>query len=308
MPDLTMLNPDHDPMPQMLALVTGPAGSGRTTALKAFEDIGFEAIDNMPASLVPRLVSAPLPRPLALAIDARNRDFSAQAVIDLLRDLSARPELAVDLVYLDCPAATLIRRFSETRRSHPLRPDAPVTDGIAMELQLLAPLRARADVLINTDTMTPHDLRAHVARLFSRFSDGATMQVEVSSFSFKRGLPEGADMVFDCRFLRNPHWDAALRPQDGRSEQIRAYVSADPAFAAFYAQVLALVESLLPAFAAEGKAHLSIAFGCTGGRHRSVVLTEKLAEALAQTEWRVSKHHRELGRLVASTREHGHAE
>lgn len=293
--------------PQKLALITGPAGSGRTTALKAFEDIGFEAIDNMPASLVPRLVSAPLPRPLALAIDARNRDFSAHATLDLLRDLASRPELAVDLVYLDCPAATLIRRFSETRRSHPLRPDAPVTDGIALELQLLAPLRARADVLIDTTTMTPHDLRAHIARLFSPSCGAPGLQVQVTSFSYKRGLPEGADMVFDCRFLRNPHWDATLRPQDGRSAQIAAYVSADPAFDLFYTQVRALVESLLPSFASEGKTHLSIAFGCTGGRHRSVVMAEKLTQALAQTEWRVSKRHRELERVAATALEPEHA-
>jgi RNase adapter protein RapZ len=307
MPDPSLPMPAPTPAPQVLALVTGPAGSGRTTALKAFEDIGFEAIDNMPASLVPRLVSAPLPRPLALAIDARNRDFSAQTILELLHDLGARPELAVDLVYLDCPTATLIRRFSETRRSHPLRPDAPVTDGIALELQLLAPLRARADVLVDTSAMSPHDLRAEIARLFSSHGTAAGMQVQVTSFSYKRGLPEGADMVFDCRFLRNPHWDAALRPHDGRSPQIAAYVSADPSFDPFYERVRALVESLLPAFAAEGKNHLSIAFGCTGGRHRSVVMTEKLAQALAQTEWRVSKHHRELARVTVAALEQGHA-
>lgn len=299
--------PGTSDRPQKLALVTGPAGSGRTTALKAFEDIGFEAIDNMPASLVPRLVSAPLPRPLALAIDARNRDFSAQATLDLLRDLTARPELEVELVYLDCPAATLIRRFSETRRSHPLRPDAPVIDGITLELRLLAPLRDRADVLIDTAAMTPHDLRAQIARLFAPSCSAAAMQVEVTSFSYKRGLPEGSDMVFDCRFLRNPHWDAALRPQDGRSGQIASYVTADPAFDPFFAQVRALVESLLPSFATEGKTHLSIAFGCTGGRHRSVVMTEKLFEALAQTDWRVSKRHRELERVAATALEPEHA-
>jgi RNase adapter protein RapZ len=292
-------NPPITTAPQTLVLVTGPAGSGRTTALKAFEDVGFEAIDNMPVSLVPRLVTAPLPRPLALAIDARNRDFDAQVILDLLADLVARPDLDVELVFLDCPSATLIRRFSETRRSHPLRPDAPVTEGIALELQLLAPLRARADVLIDTSAMTPHDLRAHVGTLFSPLCQDAGLQVQVTSFSYKRGLPEGADMVFDCRFLRNPHWDSSLRPFDGRDDRIAAYVMADPAFAAFYAQVHAMIEALLPAFAAEGKRHLSIAFGCTGGRHRSVVIAEKLMQALAQTEWRVSKQHRELARLAA---------
>ncbi len=293
--------------PVKLALITGPAGSGRTTALKSFEDIGFEAIDNMPASLVRRLVSAPLPRPLALAIDARNRDFSAQATLDLVDDLSALPDLSVELVYLDCPATTLVRRFSETRRSHPVLPDAPIADGIALELQLLAPLRARADVLIDTSSMTPHDLRAEIARLFAPREQGQRMRVQVTSFSYKRGLPDGSDMVFDCRFLRNPHWDAALRAHDGRNAQIAAYVGTDPAFDPFFKQVRALVECLLPAFAAEGKSHLSIAFGCTGGRHRSVVMTEKLAQALAQTQWPVSKRHRELERVAAAALEPEHA-
>jgi UPF0042 nucleotide-binding protein len=260
------------------------------------EDIGFEAIDNMPASLVPRLVADPLTRPLAISIDARNRDFSALSVLALVRQCASLPALQVDLVYLDCAPDHLIRRFSETRRRHPLLPDAPVSDGIAMERALLEPLRPQADILIDTTEMTPHDLRAAVQHRFAPQGQSAQMHVQVQSFSFKRGLPEGADMVLDCRFLRNPHWDIALRPKDGRSPDVAAYVAQDPAFAPFFTRVHALVESLLPSFAQEGKAHLSIAFGCTGGRHRSVALAEKLAQALATGLWRVSKRHRELER------------
>jgi UPF0042 nucleotide-binding protein len=233
-----------------------------------------------------------------VSIDARNRDFSAQPMRALVDECAALPGLDVDLLYLDCDPAALIRRFSETRRRHPLLPDAPVRDGIALETDLLAALRARADILIDTSDMTPHDLRADIQRRFATVAPAQMLSVQVVSFSFKRGLPEGADMVFDCRFLRNPHWDDDLRPLDGRNAHVADYVEQDPAFALFFSQVQALVESLLPAYALEGKAHLSIAFGCTGGRHRSVATAEKLADALASGPWRVSKRHRELDRLA----------
>jgi RNase adapter protein RapZ len=297
------------PAPMTLVLVTGPAGSGRTTALKAFEDLGFEAIDNMPATLVPRLVSAPLTRPLALALDARNRDFSPAALLDLVQELAALPGLAVELLYLSCSADVLIRRFSETRRRHPLHPDAPLDVGVAQELALLAPLHARSDRLIDTFNMTPHDLRARIVHLYGPDLDvqgGLGLSIEIGSFSYKRGLPEGASMVFDCRFLRNPHWDPVLRPRDGRDADVAAYVTQDPAFAPFFDGMHALVANLIPAFAREGKSHLFIAFGCTGGRHRSVAVAEKLAQALALTEPRVSKHHRELDRVAAPVSEPRH--
>ncbi|MDD7969879.1 RNase adapter RapZ [Roseinatronobacter alkalisoli] len=283
---------------ERLILITGPAGSGRSTALKALEDVGFEAIDNMPSSLVPRLVRSPLPRPLALGIDTRNRDFSVNSVLTLVEMLAGLPGLDFELVYLDCAPGTLIRRFSETRRRHPLRPDAPVRDGVELELNLLAPMRQRADVLIDTNAMTPHDLRAEIHKLFDRDGQGG-MHVQIQSFSFKRGLPAAVDMVFDCRFLQNPHWNPDLRAFDGRDPKVAAFVASDPRFGPFFERVLGMVESLLPEFAHEGKSHLTIAFGCTGGRHRSVATAEKLVESLAQTKWRVSKRHRELERVSA---------
>jgi UPF0042 nucleotide-binding protein len=281
-----------------LVLVTGPSGAGRSTALKALEDIGFEAIDNMPISLVRPLVAAPLSRPLALVLDPRNRDFSVNSLLALADDIAKLAWVNFDLVFLDCPVRSLLQRFSETRRRHPLSADGTARDGIELEARLLGPVRLRADVLIETDSMTPHDLRAHVQRLFCDSAGGA-MRVQIESFSYKRGVPAGVDLVFDCRFLNNPHWEAPLRGLDGRHGQVSGFVFADSRFEGFFRRVHDLVESLLPEYAQEGKTQLTIGFGCTGGQHRSVATVEKLANALAQTQWRVSKRHRELERIAA---------
>jgi len=279
-----------------VVLVTGASGAGRSSAINTLEDLGFEAIDNLPMSLIPRLLDGPpLPRPLALGLDVRNREFSSESLIELVDRLHRTPGVHADLLYLDCDADVLVRRYSETRRRHPLSPDDAPARGIEEELELLAPLRARADVLIDTSTLTPHNLRAEIARWFAPPS-GAPLALSVQSFSYKRGLPRGVDMVFDCRFLANPHWDAALRDCDGRDPAVAAYVESDPRFADFFSRVLDLVVSLLEPFVDEGKTSLTIAFGCTGGKHRSVALAEKMAATLAEQGWRVSKRHRELER------------
>lgn len=281
---------------QRVVMVTGPSGAGRSSAINALEDLGYEAIDNLPMSLVPRLLEGPpLPRPLALGLDVRNRDFSADALIEVVDTLHRQPGVWSELLYLDCSVDTLVRRFSETRRRHPLSPeDAPMT-GILHERELLEPLRNRADVLIDTSDLTPHMLRAEISRWFGP-RDGRPMALSVQSFSYKRGLPRGVDMVFDCRFLVNPHWEPALRPLDGRDPAVAGHVQADPRFAPFFDRVLDLVVSLLDDFVDEGKSSLTIAFGCTGGKHRSVAVAEKLSGALAERGWRVSKRHRELDR------------
>ncbi len=279
-----------------LVFVTGPSGAGRSSAINALEDLGFEAIDNLPLSLIPRLLDGPpLPRPLALGVDVRNRDFSSEALVELIDHLHRMPGIAVELLYLDCDESTLVRRYSETRRRHPLSPhDSPV-EGISHELELLTPVRMRADVLIDTSRLTPHDLRGDIARWFAPAS-GAPMSLSVQSFSYKRGLPRGVDMVFDCRFLANPHWEAELRAFTGLNPEVQAYVAKDPRFAGFYGRMLDLVVPLLDAFVDEGKSSLTIGFGCTGGKHRSVTLAEKTAADLATRGWRVSKRHRELER------------
>ncbi len=209
--------------------------------------------------------------------------------------MAANPEFLTDLVYLDCAPEVLLRRFSETRRRHPLAPEDRPILGIELERDLLAPVRARAGILIDTSDLTPHDLRAEMHRWFAPGGQ-QNLALSVQSFSYKRGLPSGADLVLDCRFLANPYWQADLRDLDGRDPAVVDYIAADPRFAAFLAQVTGLVDTLLPAYRDEGKAHLSVAFGCTGGQHRSVAMAEKLAAHLAQAGWQVSKRHREIER------------
>lgn len=281
-----------------LVMLTGPSGAGRSTALRALEDSGFEAIDNMPISLVPRLVAERLGRPLALVLDARNRDFSVNAFLSLVGELAATPQIDFDLVYLDCPVPALIRRYSETRRRHPLSPDGTAREGIELEARLLHPVRLRADILVETDGMTPHDLRARVCEIFAP-PEAGVLQVQVESFSYRRGIPAGVDLVFDCRFLNNPHWEADLRALNGCDMPVADFVAADPRFDAFFDRIRDLVEYLLPQYAQEAKSQLTIGLGCTGGQHRSVATAEKLANALAQAGWRVSKRHRELERMAA---------
>jgi len=279
-----------------LVIVTGPSGAGRSSAINALEDLGYEAIDNLPLSLIPRLLDGPpLPRPVALGVDVRNRDFSTDAMIELVDRLHRESGIKAELLFLDCDTDTLVRRYSETRRRHPLSPhDTPLT-GILREQELLTAVRERADVLIDTGTLTPHQLRTEVARWFAPRA-GVPMALSMQSFSYKRGLPRGVDMVFDCRFLSNPHWDPALRALDGRNPGVVAHVEADPRFGPFFVRVHDLIASLLEAFVDEGKTSLTIAFGCTGGKHRSVAMAEKMAKTLADQGWRVSKRHRELER------------
>ncbi len=281
-----------------MVFVTGPSGAGRSTAIHALEDLGYEGIDNLPLSLIPRLIDGPpLDRPIALGVDARNRDFSATTLIELIDSLTRDARVQLEILYLDCSPSVLIRRFSETRRRHPLAPADTPDEGIAREQDLLAPIRARADHLIDTTDLSPHDLRAEMGQWFSLAAAGG-LAVSVQSFSYKRGLPRGVDMVFDCRFLANPHWVPDLRAQDGRAASVATYVEADPRFADFFNRIHGLVEMLLPAQIDEGKSHLAIAFGCTGGQHRSVAVAEKLAKVLAEAGWAVSKRHRELERRV----------
>lgn len=280
-------------------LVTGPSGAGRTTAIRALEDLGHEAIDNMPLSLLPRLLEGPpLARPLVLGLDVRNRDFSVAALIELVERLEADPAVSAQLLYLDCRPDVLVKRFSETRRRHPLAPAESPAEGVDREVDLLVPIRVRADALIDTSDLTPHDLRTEIARWFGD-GTGRTMAVSVQSFSYKRGVPRGIDIILDCRFLANPYWDPALRPLDGRDPAVAARIAQDPRFEPFFEQVAALAEFLLPAYVAEGKSHLSIGFGCTGGQHRSVAVAERLAGRLAEAGWQVSKRHRELERRGA---------
>ncbi|WP_241691193.1 RNase adapter RapZ [Roseovarius sp. A46] len=283
-------------MPHRLVLVTGPSGAGRSTAIHVLEDIGFEAIDNLPLSLLPRLFAGPrLDKPLALGIDVRNRDFSVRALLEVIDGGGVPAPGKMEVLYLDCRPDVLVRRFSETRRRHPLAPGGSVEDGIARELDLLGPVRDRSDIVVDTSDMSPHDLRAELERWFAP-GGAKRLSISVQSFSYKRGLPRGLDMVFDCRFLTNPHWEQSLRDADGRDPAVQAYLRDDPRLAPFLDRLTALMELLLPAHEEEGKAYLAIGTGCTGGQHRSVAVAEMLRARLAEQGWPVSLRHRELER------------
>lgn len=292
---------DPDEWAQRVILVTGPSGAGRSTAINVLEDFGFEAIDNLPMSMIPRLLDGvSRAAPLALGIDVRNRDFSAANLIELIDRLTRIPDIAPEVLFLDCDPDELVRRYNETRRRHPLAPEGTPLAGIEAERDLLMPIRARADVLVDTTDLSPHDLKSELARWFE-IEGEKRLAVSVQSFSYKRGVPRGIDVMFDCRFLANPHWEPALRGLDGRDPAVQDYVAADPRFGPFFEQVRNLLTLVLPAHVDEGKAHLAIGFGCTGGQHRSVTLAEKMADALAQAGWQVSKRHRELERRASES-------
>ena len=280
-----------------LVLVTGMSGAGMSVALKALEDLGYEAVDNLRLSLVPALLEQadPRKRPLALVIDSRTRDFSAHAMLEEVEALKAHAELDVRLVFLDCGDETLQRRFTETRRRHPLAIDRPVPDGIQLERAMLFPLKQQADVTIDTTQLSIHDLRRILAGSF-QIGTQVALQVFVTSFSFRLGLPREADLVFDVRFLTNPHYDPELRPLTGLDPRVAARVEGDPDFAEFFRHLTDLLQPLLPRYNQEGKSYLTIAVGCTGGKHRSVFVAERLAAWLDGLGLKVGLSHRELDR------------
>ena len=281
-----------EPAPTRLrvVLVSGLSGGGKATVLHALEDLGFEAVDNPPLPLLGSLIGRS-DRPLAVGIDARTRGFDAAAVLAALAELRANPALAPSLVYAEADEAVLLHRYTESRRRHPLAPTGKVVDGIAAERALTAPLRAAADLLLDTSQTTP----AELSRLIrGNFGADAEPSLSVVSFAYSAGLPREADLVFDVRFLRNPHYVLVLRNATGGDPDVAAYIEADPDYPAFLAQLRDLLLLLLPRFRQEGKSYVTIAIGCTGGRHRSVHVAERLSEVLGMAGWRVETTHREL--------------
>ncbi|MGE0153099.1 MAG: RNase adapter RapZ [Reyranellaceae bacterium] len=279
-----------------VVLITGLSGAGRATALKALEDLGFEAVDNLPLSLLPDLLRGKAgagSRPLALGLDVRSRDFSPDAFLAELAGLRAQADLVCELVFLDCDDATLLRRYTETRRRHPLAIDRPVQDGIAEERRILAPLRAAADQIVDTSQLGPHDLKRLLSAGFAR-ENAPGLRLVVVSFSYRNGLPREADLVFDARFLANPHYVPALKPLSGRDRAVQEYVAADPDFLPFLNGIKSLLGPLLPRYEKEGKSYLTVAVGCTGGRHRSVFVGETLAGWLGELGRNVTLAHRDL--------------
>lgn len=278
-----------------VVILTGLSGAGMTSSLKALEDLGFECVDNLPLSLLGGLMAAEggLERPLAVGVDVRTRGFDVALVLKSLAALDASPELDLILLFLDCEDAVLARRFTETRRRHPLAAGRPLADGIKLERQFMAPLKERADVVFDTSDLPPGELKRMLEGRFGRGPEGR-MTTFITSFGFKLGPPREADLMFDVRFLNNPHYDPTLRPLTGHDPAVGALVAADPDFAPFMDRLSGFIDPLLPRYRAEGKSYLTIAIGCTGGRHRSVFVAETLGRRLSEAGHEVRLRHRDL--------------
>jgi len=291
---------------QRILLVTGMLGAGKSTALRELEDLGWEAIDNFPIRLLHRLVGGePGENALAIGFDCRTRGFVPVDVIERVKWLQEREDVEVTTLFLDCAGHELDRRFNETRRRHHLAQGLPVASGIAAERELMSPLRRWADVLIDTTSFSTNDLQQRIRELFAETAPQG-MTVTVTSFGFARGMPPVADLVFDMRFLDNPHWDPELRDLTGLDEGVGSHVENDPGFASAFERIRDLLIELLPRYAAQGKRYVNIAFGCTGGRHRSVFVAERIAEALREQGFSPTVLHRNLGSRAAEMIEGPH--
>ena len=284
--------------PRRVVLVTGLSGAGKSSILRALEDLGYETVDNPPLPLIAELVARG-EKWVAVGVHAHSRGFRAEAVLDIVHRLRRNPALRTELVYAVADHRALLRRYSETRRRHPLAPKGRVVEGIAAEESLTLPLRQAADLVADTSGLPAAELRRLIESRFGGGTGGG-MAVSLVSFAYRGGLPPEADLVFDARFLRNPHYDPGLRSLTGLDQAVGAHIEADADYATFYAAIRDLLALVLPRFVQEGKKYATVAIGCTGGRHRSVYLVERLAGHLMQAGWRVTRTHRELAREVAA--------
>jgi RNase adapter protein RapZ len=286
--------------PERIMLLTGMSGAGKSTALKTLEDIGWEVVDNLPVTLLDRLLETPFSdgtdtsRPLAIGIDSRTRGFNAADIVQRIKRMRDKHDQTIITLFLDCSGAELERRYSETRRRHPLALDRPAADGIAREREMVSSLRRWADHVIDTTSSNANELKQDLRNRFA--IDKATQPtLSVLSFGFARGLPRNADLVFDMRFLRNPYWDANLRPLSGLDAPVIAYVKADPGYETSISKIEELLIHLLPFYRTEGKAYVTVAIGCTGGQHRSVHVATRIAQALKDGGFSPILSHRDLG-------------
>jgi UPF0042 nucleotide-binding protein len=281
-----------------VVLVTGLSGAGKNSLLRALEDLGFETVDNPPLDTLEALTSH-AEQNLAIGVDARSRGFSAAAVLEALTKLRQNKGLDPTLVYTSANDDVLLRRYSETRRRHPLAQTGAIVEGIALERELTAPLAHAADWRLDTSTLPLPRLRNMVEQRFG--ANGLGLTVSLVSFSYAAGLPPEADLVFDARFLRNPHYDPNLRPLSGLNPEVGSFIEQDSDFAVYFYKVLNLIEFLLPRFVQEGKKYATICVGCTGGQHRSVYMVEKLYNPLAKAGWRINVTHREAAKFMPPT-------
>jgi UPF0042 nucleotide-binding protein len=279
-------------------VVTGLSGAGRITALHALDDMGYVAVDNIPLPLLGDLMRSTagnpgeMAPPLAFGVDTRTYGFDPHELVRHVRRLRGRSDIRTRLLFLECETETLQRRYTESRRPHPLAPDRPVTDGIIEERRRIGWMRDSADVVIDTSALSPHEFKQLLGGHFALGRTNGT-RLSVMSFSYRRGLPREADLVFDVRFLKNPHYEPTLKPLTGRAPAVAAYVASDPGYRPFLDGLKGLVGPLLPRFDAEGKSYLTIAIGCTGGRHRSVAVAEELADWLRGAGRSVTLSHRD---------------
>ena len=300
-----------DTGPRRIVVVTGLSGGGKASVLHTLEDAGYDAVDNPPLGLLEDLATR-ADRDIAIGVDARTRGFNAELVLDTLTLLRRNPALRAELVFVWADEETLLRRYTETRRRHPMVTSGRVAEGIEVEQEITASLREAADLVIDTSNLPLARLRHMIERRFGPAGgeNGARMAVSLVSFSYAKGLPKEADLVFDARFLRNPHYDHILRAGTGLDPEVGAYIRADPDYKAFLARISDLVDLVLPRFVREGKKYATIAIGCTGGRHRSVYLAERLAAHLSsrlaamraaresELDWRQTVTHRDLDAVV----------
>ncbi len=281
-----------------IVVITGMSGAGRSTAAKSLEDLGWFVVDNLPPGLLPTMVdlaarsNGAVPR-IAAVVDVRSRAFSTD-LKSAISEVSARGA-AARVVFLEAAEDTLVRRFDSERRPHPLQGSGRVTDGIAAERELLREVRGDADLVVDTSRLNVHELRARMRDFFGG-GTAISLRLSIVSFGYKYGLPVDADLVADCRFLPNPHWIAELAPMTGRDDPVREYVLSRPGAGEFLYHYAELLNVVLPGYEREGKRFVTLAIGCTGGKHRSVAMADELAQRIAGAGVDVQVVHRDLGR------------
>ena len=279
---------DHS---NQLIIITGASGAGRTTAINIFEDVGFESVDNIPISMIDSLVlSKTRNKNLALGVDIRTREFSPK---NLRKLLSKYKKMVVKIIFLDCDSNKLLKRFNETRRSHPLSGVKSLSEALAEEMEYLKPIKDFANIIIDTTDYSPTELREKLLNNLS-IAKIKKFSILIQSFSYKNGLPRNFDMIFDCRFLKNPYWISNLKKLDGRDKKVQDFLSSSREFKIFFSKVLSLINFLIPQVQKEGKSQFSIGFGCTGGQHRSVVFVNMLSNKLNNDGHNVLSNHRDL--------------
>ncbi len=288
------------PSARPVLLITGMSGSGRSFALKTLEDMGYETIDNLPLSLLDSVVLAQrkVPRPIAISVDVRTRDFSTDHFLQELEKLTKDETINIQMIFFDCDDDVIVRRYNESRRLHPLAHDRRVIDGIRLERHLMSPLLDHADITIDTTILSTSELRGQLRRFFLPIR-GQNLSIFIISFSFRHGLPREADMVFDVRLLKNPFYDEELRPLSGEDSEVATFIQKDERFPSFMKSLKSIFSISLPCFEEEGRGYLTVAIGCTGGQHRSVFIAKTLSEWLQEEKKHVKLRHRDLKKRQA---------